>query len=180
MNTQPIVESRRPSWGRLAGCLALLVVVSWGLGAFAAFPLMLSGEEEAVLVIAFKHVAAFEREDRGRSSEEMEKLPRHMRPQNPERSRTGKRVDTLLQVELDGRRLIEKTFRPSGLRHDGPTFAYEELAVSPGRHRLVVSLADAGGPEKGSRRWRFEKEVEIRPSQVLLVEFSEEAGLTLM
>jgi hypothetical protein len=179
MSSTPVVESRRPTRGRVAGCVALLALASWALGAFAAFPLTLSGQDAAVLKIAFKHVAAFEREGPGRSPEEIEKLPRHMRPQNPERSRTGKRLDTLLSVELDGHRLVEKTYRPGGLRHDGPTFAYEELAVPPGRHRLKVALADGNRGGESRRPWKLEKEIEIRRGQLLLVEFSDGTGLSV-
>ena len=34
-------------------------------------------------------------------------------------------------------RIDSKTYRPSGLRRDGPTFAYEELPVLTGRHLLL-------------------------------------------
>ena len=182
MNSAPVVESRRPSVGRLIGFLMLLVGVSWALGAFAAFPLVLSPPDKAMLKVAFRHVAAFQRGARALSQEELEKLPRHMRPQNQERSRTGTRVDTVVLVDLDGRRLLQKTYRPSGLRHDGPTFAYEEVAVPPGRYRLKAMLAEAAkGVEDGEQRrlWRLEEEVDIRPRQVLLIDFSEEAGLSV-
>jgi len=182
MNSAPVVESRRPSVGRLIGFLMLLVGVSWALGAFAAFPLVLSPPDKAMLKVAFRHVAAFQRGARALSQEELEKLPRHMRPQNQERSRTGTRVDTVVLVDLDGRRLLQKTYRPSGLRHDGPTFAYEEVAVPPGRYRLKAMLAEAAkGVEDGEQRrsWQLEGEVDIRPRQVLLIDFSEEAGLSV-
>jgi hypothetical protein len=162
------------------GFALLLSVVSWGLGAFAAYPWAASEPGAAVIRVAFKHVAAFEHEGPVRSKEEIEKLPRHMRPTSPERSRTGKRVDTVLRVELDGRVLLERRYSPGGLRHDGPTFAYEELAVRPGRYRLRVTLADETSELAGAtppRRWQLEQEVVIARGQAPLVEFSEDAGL---
>src|SRR3972149_9923384 len=103
MSGAPVLESRLPSVARLIGFLILLVVVSWALGAFAAFSLVLSPPDKAMLKVAFRHVAAFQRGARALSHEELEKLPLHMRPQNQERSRTGTRVDTVVLVDLDGR-----------------------------------------------------------------------------
>jgi hypothetical protein len=178
--TAPAIEDRRPRLGRLAGFALLLSAVSWGLGAFAAHPWTASAPDAAMIRISFKHVAAFEHEGPGLSKEEIEKLPRHMRPTSPERGRTGRRVGTVLSVRLDGRPLLERQYSPGGLRHDGPTFAYEEAAVRPGRHRLEVVLADEGGTQAGSPgplRWRLDEEIAIAGGQVVLIEFTEDTGL---
>jgi hypothetical protein len=176
--TAPVLEDRRPRPGRLAGFALLLGAVSWSLGAFAAYPWPASDPGAAMIRVAFKHVAAFEHAGAARSAAELEKLPRHMRPTSPERVQTGRRVATVLRVELDGRVLLERRYSPGGLRGDGPTFAYEELAVRPGRYRLGVTLADetaAGGA--APRRWQLDEEVVIARGQALLVEFSEDTGL---
>jgi hypothetical protein len=179
--TAPVLEDRRPGARRLAGFALLLGLVAAGLGAFSAFPWAASPSGAAVLRIAFEHVAAFAEEGGGVvSPAELEKLPRHMRPQSLERGRTGRRRDTVLRMTLDGRRFLERRYRPTGLRHDGPTFGYEELPVPAGRHRLEVTLGEEDD-ERGShepRRWRLERDVEVRPGQAPLLEFSEEAGLT--
>lgn len=186
MSLAPMLESRRPSAWRLIGFVALLSAVSWGLGAFSAFPLALSDPKEGQLIVSFKHVAPFEREGKKLSREEIEKLPRHMRPQDAERSRTGRRVETFLSVRLDGRPLIEKVYRPSGFGENGPTFAYEELKVPAGRHVVEATLADAQGKKEEEeeahqerRRWLVSEEVLIRPRQLLLIDFSPEAGLSV-
>lgn len=176
----PVVEDRRPRVGRLVGFALLLAAVSFGLGAFAAAPWPASAPDAAMLRVAFKHVAAFEHSGTVRSKEEIEKLPRHMRPASPERAQTGRRVHTLLRVEVDGRTLLERRYAPGGLRGDGPTFAYEELPIRPGRHALEVVLADeAPAGVSTPRQWRLREEVEIGKGQAPLVEFSEEAGLTV-
>lgn len=178
----PVIQSRRPPVGRLIGFALLLGAVSWGLGAFAAWPWTGADPGAAMIRVAFKHVAAFEHETAARSKEELEKLPRHMRPQNPERSRTGRRVDTVLRVALDGRVVLEKHYSPGGFRHDGPTFGYEEVLVRPGAHRLEAVLADAQAEraeDQGRRRWEIGQQVEIGAGQALLLEFSEDSGLRL-
>jgi hypothetical protein len=179
--TPPVVEDRRPRVGRLAGFVLLLSGVSWGLGAFAAFPWAASDPGAAMIRVAFKHVAAFEHAGPARAAEEIERLPRHMRPSSPERARTGRRVDTVMRVELDGRLLLDRRYSAGGLRGDGPTFAYEELAVRPGTHRLVVTLADEapGSATAPARRWRLDDVVEIARGRSVLVEFTEDTGLVV-
>jgi len=178
----PVLESRRPSVGRLIGFTLLLSAVSLGLCVFSAFPWRGSDPGAAEVRVAFKHVAAFEEAGTALSPEELAKLPRHMRPTNQERVRTGRRVDTLLTVSVDGRVLLDRHYRPGGLRHDGPTFGYEELALSPGRHLLEVSLADRrpeGAEAATPRRWQLREELDVAGGRALLVEFSEDTGLSL-
>jgi hypothetical protein len=174
-----MLEPRRPSPARLVGFALLLGLTSWGLGALAAWPWPASDPGAAVLRVAFKHVAAFEEAAPARSAEELARLPRHMRPTAPEGARTGRRVDTTLTVVVDGRTLLDRRYRPGGLRHDGPTFGYEELAVSPGRRTVEVVLADAPAAGRTPRRWQLRQELDIRPGQAPLVELSEASGLTL-
>ena len=123
-------------------------------------------------------MAGFEHEGRHLSPEELAKLPRHMRPPGGVQASTGRRADTRLRIVLDGRRVLERTYRPGGLRHDGPTFAYEELAVPLGRHRLEARLTDAHEDDEDARPdWRLGQDVNIRPGQVLRLELTEEGGL---
>ena len=179
--SMPVFESRRPPIARLVGFSALLIAVSWGLGAFAAFPWTASDPQSAVVRVALKHVASFEHEVAEKPKEELDKLPRHMRPQSQERSRTGRRVQSVLTVTVDGQSILRKSFAPGGLRGDGPTFAYEEVPVTPGRHRLQVTLVDGHADRDAltPRRWTLEEDLDVRPGQAPLIEFSEDAGLRL-
>jgi len=72
--TGPVFEPRRPPLARLAGFALLLTAVSWGLGAFAAFPWAASDPRSALVRVALKHVDSFEHEAAARSKEEIEKL----------------------------------------------------------------------------------------------------------
>jgi hypothetical protein len=177
----PILPPARPSPLRLAGFGILLTGVCLALTVFSAFPWIASPPGLAVVRVAFRHVTAFEEGPGGQlSREELEKLPKHMRPLSGERARTGARRDTLVRVMLGEQVLLARTYRPSGFRHDGPTFGYEEIAVPAGRHRIDARLADAGGEEGApTGRWHVTRELDIRPGQAVLVELSEQTGLTI-
>jgi hypothetical protein len=171
-----MLEERRPSPARLVAFVALLLGVAWGLGALAALPWQASPPDAALLKIAIKRVAPLEEAARPLSTEELAKLPRHMRPAGGTGVPGGRRRDTRLAVALDGRPVLDRTYRPGGWRHDGPTLAYAEQRVPPGRHVLEASLGEAG---EAGRGWRLQREVEIRAGQVVRLEFSEDAGLIL-
>lgn len=191
----PVLPERRRSPARLVGFGLLLAGVAVGLAAFSAAPWRAYPPDAALLQVAFKHVAAFSEAGGGVVSEaELARLPRHMRPQSGQRVRTGTRRDTRVRITLDGRVLLDRVYRPSGVRHDGPTYAYQELPLPLGRHRLVVTVRDAvrgtdesvvddAGDDAGGAatagRWRLERAIDIEAGRVLLVELSDDAGLTV-
>lgn len=178
--TAPAVESRRPSLARLLGFAILLAAVSWALGTFSAWPWVASEPGTAVIRVAFKHVAAFEEEGLALSKEELERLPRHMRPQNAERSRTGRRVETALRLAVDGRPALDRRYAPGGLRRDGPTFGDEAVTVPPGRRLVAVELIDGVAARAGAgRSWRLDDTIDVRPGQAVLIEFTDEGGLRI-
>jgi hypothetical protein len=177
--TAPVVESRRPPLARLLGFALLLAAVSWGLGTFSAWPWAASEPGAATIRVAFKHVATFEQAGAALSKEELERLPRHMRPQDSGRAGTGRRVETALRLAVDGRTVLDRRYTPGGLRRDGPTFGDETVAVAPGARAVTVELTDgvAAGAAGAGRSWRLEETIDVRPGQAVLIEFTEEAGL---
>jgi hypothetical protein len=190
-----MLEERRPTAGRLVAFLALLAGVAWALAAFSAFPWTGSVPGATVLKVAFKHVAPLERAARALSREELERLPRHMRPAAGTATASGRRRDLALRVTLDGTVVLERTYRPGGLRGDGPTFAYEELALPTGSHRLTATVTVAGDhdgsddaetdddeeeEENDDRHgWRLDRVIDVPAGRVLLLELVEGGGLTL-
>ena len=162
-----VVPSRRPGLLRVAGFVALLVAVSWGLGAFSAWPWTVNAPGSVRLRISLRHVTGFTAGVRARSAEEIARLPAHMRPKDASVPTTGRRADAVLTVTLDGRPALTRTYRPTGVRRDGPVYAYEELEVAPGRHVVGVTLADAGT----GQAWPLTRDMELAPGRAPLVEF---------
>ena len=178
----PVLENRRPGPYRLVGFVLLFLAVATGLAVFSAYPWAATPPGAALLKVAFKYVAAPAGAEATLSREELEKLPRHMRPQGGQSSASGTRRDTTVRVTLDGQLLLQKTYRPGGLRHDGPTFVYEELTVPLGTHVLDATLSEAGAGTAGSeapRGRRIAVEVKVEPGQVFLLELSDRRELAL-
>jgi hypothetical protein len=164
--------------------MALFLIVAAGLAVFSAFPWAATPPGAALLKVALKHVAAPMETGTALSQEELEKLPRHMRPPGGQAGAGGPRRDTAVRVAVDGRLVLDRTYRPGGLRGDGPTFVYEEIALVPGRRRFEATLAEGGvlsppadataGPGR-----RIVTEIEVEPGQVLLLELSGQQELIL-
>lgn len=169
-----IVPGHRPRPHQVAGFALLLTAVSWALGAFAAWPWTASDPGAAMVRVSVKHVTRLTRAAGALSPEELAKLPVHMRPPDATRAATGRRTDATLTVQVDGRTVLTRTYRPTGLRHDGPTYGYEEIPLPPGRHRLTVRLADTGGAAGEDRS--LTREIELAPGQAPLVEHVAGAG----
>jgi len=168
-----IVPARRPGWPRVLAFAALLVAVSWSLGAFSAWPWRASDAGAAVLRISLRHVTPFSGAVTRRTAEEIAALPPHMRPKDATQPATGRRADAVLTVAFGETRVLERRYRPTGLRRDGPVYAYEELPVAPGRHAITVTLAD-GLP--GGREWSWSREVDFSAGSAPLVEYTVGAG----
>jgi hypothetical protein len=172
-----VLEDRRPGPGRLAGFVLLFLAVALSLAVFSAFPWAATPPGVALLKVALKHVAAPAKTGATLSREELEKLPRHMRPPGGQAGAGGPRRDTTVRVAVDDRLVLDRTYRPSGLRGDGPTFVYEEIALVPGRRRVEATLTE-GGAAAGPGR-RIVTEIEVTPGQVLLLELSGQQELIL-
>jgi hypothetical protein len=166
------------------GFVGLLLGVAVGLAVFSAYPWVATPPDAALLKVSVKHVAAPVAAGAALSHEELEKLPRHMRPVGGQGGESRGRRDTTVRVTLDGRPVLERTYPPSGFRRDGPTFVYEEVVLVPGRHRLEATLAEAGeAPKRGAAaaplERRLEADVDVASRQVLLLELSSQRELTL-
>lgn len=98
---------------------------------------------------------------------------RHMRPVEGASGRTGRRAETRLTVSIDGRSVLTRTYEPTGIRRDGPIYGYEEIPVTPGRHRVAVGFTELG---PGDRRWSTERTVEFSPGHAPLLEYTPGRG----
>jgi coenzyme F420-reducing hydrogenase delta subunit len=148
-----------------AACAALIWVPS-------DLPYATAAGREPALVVSFKHPGVISESCRQLSAEELARKPVHLRqPMQCERSRAPVRM----RVRIDGGDRLEQSYRPGGLFEDGSSIAVETLSVSPGRHRVVVDLADT---QDGTWTHHEEREVEFRAGRREVLLFDRGGGFT--
>ncbi len=166
---KPEPGARGKPWAALA--LAALLVASIGAGSTVGYagvrPL---GPE---LVVSFKHPRRTGEHCRKVTEQEKLAMPPHMRRDEIcERGRALVR----LRIEVDGVVLRETKHAPKGLRGDGPSVAVETLALSPGTHRVVVSIGDSHDPNEWTHR--HERTMTFGDTGRVVVLFDREAGFS--
>jgi hypothetical protein len=157
---------------RLLAQAALYGAFALAVGVFSSWPVFRQLDaEQALLRLSLLHSGKPRFECRTRSAEELEKMPKHMRtPLDCPRERSPVRV----QVEFDGRIVIDETVAPGGLTRDGAAAIYRRMAVPVGAHQLRVRVND------DSRRQDFPFEhtqaLQLAAGQVVLIDFNPDRG----
>ena len=100
----------------------------------------------AIVRLAWRARGEHVRECRERTPEELQRLPVHMREKEV---CEGRVLPYRLVVVLDSVQLVDRLVHGAGAREDRPLYVYQDLAVRPGTHHVVVTFAVAGsGPGK--------------------------------
>ena len=125
----------------------------------------------ATVTLSFSHATKPAGACHRRSDEELARLPPNMRtPLDCPRKRLPIRVE----MEIDGTRMVRRKLGASGLSHDRAASFYQKIAVTPGRHRLVVRLRDTARAEGFD--YERDAEIELRPGQQFVIDFHADNG----
>lgn len=74
-----------------------------------------------------------------------EELLSHMQAQNAPAKR--ERSDVRLRIDVDGEKILEQKYEPSGLYNDGKSSSVEYIPLKAGEHTVKVYLGDTAGEE---------------------------------
>lgn len=154
-----------------AGGLALACVLGAATWAGSRVPYRTPHDPRPMLLVSFNHGGdrvgqkALSKEDAAR------RLP-HMRTQA---NLTRERVPVRLRVSVDGREVHRGSHVARGFSHDGPSLALEQFPLEPGRHEVVVEIADTA-EDRWTRRWSGT--LEFTPKRNRLVQFDTRTGFT--
>jgi hypothetical protein len=146
----------------------LACVATWGLVALSDVEWRPGEGDDAWVRLSWRSVGERIEECRSPTEEELAALPLHMR-----RSEIceGRLAPSLLVVELDGERLVEREVHAAGARRDRPTYVFEELPVRPGRHhlRITFSVLSEGIEGDVEAPLVLDEEIAPGPRQIVLV-----------
>lgn len=161
-----------PSPLAIAGQVVLYAAFAGFIGVLSSWPRYDNLQPgQALLKLSFSHAGQLAHECHRRTAEELAKLPPNMRaPMDCPRERSPVTVE----LALDGQILARRSSPPSGISRDGASTLYQRFPVSAGKHTLSAKFNDSVRvPGFGYAR---EQEVELRPGQVLVVDFNPEKG----
>ncbi len=152
--TAPRARHRRLTRSLFIAALAFTFAALTWLPSELPYPAPDAGAPE--LVISFKLAGDSAQVCRTRSPEELASLPAHKRtPEVCERSRGAVR----LVVDVDGTRVKDERYEPSGAFADGASTAIARVPVGPGEHSVIVRLGPEAPPASleyvTERRERF-------------------------
>ena len=157
---------------QFAGQGIFFAAVAVLIGYFASYPVYEQFPEgQAQLKLSFAHGAQRVKACHRLTPQEIAKLPpNERRPNTCER----KRVAVHVQLDVDGKRLLDARLEPIGLAGDGPARIYKKFAVDAGSHIVIARLRDsrkADGFDYETRR-----EVFLAAGQNMAIDFKADAG----
>lgn len=173
---RPAARHARPSlrlFSQTAAAIALVLVLGGVTFAFSNLPYRPPLSAEPELVVSFNHSGAL-REARKLTAEELAKRLPHMRAQV---NVTRERFPVRLRVQVDGRTVLEQSYQPKGLAHDGPSIAIARVPMTVGPRQVRVEIADTGDPGKSTRQWS--DTVNFQENRVRVVLFDTKSGFSL-
>ena len=152
---------------------AIFMLLIWY---FATGPsLRIIEDDESMLTIAFAHAGELLKPCRRLSQEELQKLPPNMRKLD---DCPRERSPVILEAALDGKQIYRKVMLPPGIFGDGGVDVFFSGKVPAGKHHLSIKMDDSVRKEGFDHV--FEKEIDIEPTKILLVEFHILKGFMVM
>ncbi|GAA4005842.1 hypothetical protein GCM10022279_32350 [Comamonas faecalis] len=150
----------------LYGCFAVAIAV------FTRWPVYHPlGPDMAQIKVSFIHHGQRLAECRPYTEEEKAKMaPNMRRAMKCERERSP----VSIEVDLDGKTVLQRTAAPAGLSRDGSSTVYQRLDVPAGEHQITVRLNDSA--QTGDFAYQREETIHLKPAQVLVVDFNLDKG----
>lgn len=154
----PLVQARHLAIG------FLLLLLLFGASLFLDLPAHATLPAPAQIRLAINHSGKLVAASSNLSAEVLAKLPPNV---DPAQVLGGERFPVQVQVLVDGAPVLERSYRPRGLRREGSVYGLEDWWVQPGEHHLAINLMDDGAT------WRtvFSDTMTIAPGAAQILYF---------
>lgn len=130
--------------------------------------------DKAMITVAFAHAGETRQKCRRLSQEELMKLPPNMRkPEDCPRERSP----IIIEAMLDGKKVFSETMLPPGIFNDGSVNIYYNSKVPAGQHMFEIKMDDS--VRKEGFNYRLTQDIDIKPQQILLVDFEPLKGFII-
>ena len=131
-------------------------------------------DDEAMITVAFGHAGETRAECRRLSQEELMKLPPNMRKAE---DCPRERSPIIIEAMLDGEVIYSVTRLPPGIFNDGGVNIYYNSKVPAGKHTFEIKMDDSVREEGFNHQ--LTQDIDIKPAQILLVEFDSLTGFVI-
>lgn len=158
-----------PRWVLLALHYAVFAAL---IGFFSTRPVYRQlAPDLALIKLSFSHAGTHKEDCHILTPEELAKLAANMRqPVSCKRER----VPLLVELELDGEVILQRSLPASGIAGDGESTLYHRIVAPAGGHDLTVRLRDSRREEGFD--YESTARVELAPEQNYVIDFRAEAG----
>lgn len=98
----------------------------------------------------------------------IEKIAKCPRERNP----------VVVELFVDGRKIMDKSYSPTGLKKDMASYIYDEFPMSPGEHAFRMLLYDTG--RKDVPAYALDTKLVVKSREVKVVWFSDKADALVL
>jgi len=122
--------------------------------------------DQALIKLAFNHSGKLKKPCREFTKEELAAKPQQMRIKF---DCPRERSPVYVVLEIDGKRVFEKTISPSGLSKDMPSPLYERIPLKAGKYQLHLGMRDH--VDTKGYDYEFNGPITLAPGQILVIGF---------
>lgn len=163
----------KPNW--ILGCIILLLP-SLFVMKYTAEPYLFYGEDVAVLKLAFQHTGqrVVEYDEIGSLKAKASAYREKMKTSGnvkmnlkSKQSSTRERFPVAVQLYLNGEKVLDREYQPSGRQRDAVSVIYGVFEIKPGKYDVKMVMVDT--KREPIVPYTFEDSVEFKPRDVKLI-----------
>ncbi|MBI4948784.1 MAG: hypothetical protein HY955_01415 [Deltaproteobacteria bacterium] len=144
-------------------------------------------KEAAALKVAFKHSGGrvAECDEADLIKKEGERYRRELKDTRQVKMSMSKlggcsreRHPVVVELYMDGRKLLDRAYAPTGLKRDMASYVFEEFLIEPGLHRVEAKLYRSGPGRPAD--FSLDHAMELRAGEIRVVRFDEKEDALLI